>query len=201
MNFSITTGFTIAVGMLIVSCGEMTTQNNQATHDTTSSVDMAEVAIIKPSIANPDAALTAQTQNIFSDYLQMQSALARDQFKEAAIAAKHLNTVMDSFKDSTLPENQKQAYQNHINAIKEGAAGIANSKNIEQQRIAFEPLSVHVFDLLKSFGSSKPVYETHCPMAFDNKGASWLSDQTAIRNPYFGSKMLECGEVVSMIKK
>jgi Cu(I)/Ag(I) efflux system membrane fusion protein len=32
-------------------------------------------------------------------------------------------------------------------------------------------------------------------MAFDNKGAYWLSDQAKIRNPYFGDKMLECGEV------
>lgn len=201
MNFSIKSGSYIAVAMLLASCGNMTTQKNQATNDTTSTVDMANVAIVTPLITNTDAALSTQVQSIYVDYLQMQSALAGDQSKESAIAANHLNTVMDSFKDSTLPENQRQAYETHVTAIKESAVRIGNSKNIEQQRIAFEPLSQHVFDLLKSFGSIKPVYESHCPMAFDNKGASWLSDKTTIRNPYFGDKMLECGEVVSMIKK
>jgi len=32
-------------------------------------------------------------------------------------------------------------------------------------------------------------------MAFDNKGAYWLSNEAAIRNPYFGDEMLECGKV------
>lgn len=201
MNFSTKSGSYIAVAILLVSCGNMTNHKNQATNDTTSTVNMANVAIVTPLIANTDAALSTQVQNIYVDYLQIQSALAGDQSKEAAIAANHLNTVMDSFKDSTLPENQRQAYENHIIAIKDNASKIVNGKNIEEQRIAFEPLTQHVFDLLKSFGSIKPVYETHCPMAFDNKGANWLSDKAIIRNPYFGDKMLECGEVVSMIKK
>lgn len=32
-------------------------------------------------------------------------------------------------------------------------------------------------------------------MAFDNKGAFWLSEIEEIRNPYFGEAMLNCGEV------
>jgi Cu(I)/Ag(I) efflux system membrane fusion protein len=32
-------------------------------------------------------------------------------------------------------------------------------------------------------------------MAFDNKGAYWLSNVSEIKNPYFGEKMLTCGSV------
>jgi Cu(I)/Ag(I) efflux system membrane fusion protein len=32
-------------------------------------------------------------------------------------------------------------------------------------------------------------------MAFNNKGAYWLSNEREIKNPYFGSEMLECGSV------
>ena len=39
------------------------------------------------------------------------------------------------------------------------------------------------------------VYYQYCPMAFNNKGAYWLSNQSVIRNPYFGNEMLECGKV------
>jgi hypothetical protein len=32
-------------------------------------------------------------------------------------------------------------------------------------------------------------------MAFNNTGGFWLSDSKTIRNPYFGDKMLTCGQV------
>lgn len=200
MKSSIRFGFVITIAIFIVACGNTSNQKNQASQDTIS-VDMAKVTIVTPLIVNADAGITTHIQNVYVDYLQMQSALASDKFNEAATAANHLITLMSNFKDSTLPQNQKQLYETHLAAIKESATNIANSAGIDGQRLAFEPLSVHVFELLKSFGSNKPVYQTYCPMAFDNKGASWLSDKTAIRNPYFGDKMLECGEVVSMIKK
>lgn len=200
MKKSITSGFSITIAILVASCANNTNQKSQVSQDTTS-IDMTKITIVTPLIANADATITTQIQNIYSDYLQLQSALASDKFNDASVAANHLIALMDNFKDSTLPENQKQLYETHWTAIKENATKIANGKGIEQQRIAFEPLSGHVFELLKSFGSNRPVYQTYCPMAFDNKGANWLSDKTAIRNPYFGDKMLECGEVVSMIKK
>ena len=34
-----------------------------------------------------------------------------------------------------------------------------------------------------------------CPMAFDDTGASWLQADKAVRNPYFGDEMLECGAI------
>jgi len=39
------------------------------------------------------------------------------------------------------------------------------------------------------------LYWDYCPMAFDNNGAYWLSFEREIKNPYFGSKMLNCGSV------
>jgi hypothetical protein len=47
--------------------------------------------------------------------------------------------------------------------------------------------------------SSGTIYKQHCPMAFNNTGASWFSDLPEIRNPYFGNKMLKCGEVEKTI--
>ena len=32
-------------------------------------------------------------------------------------------------------------------------------------------------------------------MAFDNKGAYWLSNTQDIYNPYFGEEMRYCGEI------
>jgi Cu(I)/Ag(I) efflux system membrane fusion protein len=33
----------------------------------------------------------------------------------------------------------------------------------------------------------------------DNKGAYWLSEIEEIRNPYFGEKMLSCGETIESL--
>jgi hypothetical protein len=37
-------------------------------------------------------------------------------------------------------------------------------------------------------------------MAFDNRGAHWLSDESTIKNPYFGDKMLTCGSVEEVVE-
>jgi hypothetical protein len=37
-------------------------------------------------------------------------------------------------------------------------------------------------------------------MAFNNKGAYWISSSKDILNPYFGDKMLKCGRVDSEVK-
>jgi hypothetical protein len=34
----------------------------------------------------------------------------------------------------------------------------------------------------------------------DGKGANWLSKESAIKNPYYGSQMLSCGKTVETIK-
>ena len=44
------------------------------------------------------------------------------------------------------------------------------------------------------------VYREYCPMAFDEKGAYWLSNDPEIKNPYFGNKMLDCGDVEDSLK-
>jgi hypothetical protein len=55
--------------------------------------------------------------------------------------------------------------------------------------------------LIKQDGlSSGELYVAFCPMAFNNKGATWISTSKEIRNPYFGEKMLGCGEVQGTIK-
>ena len=55
--------------------------------------------------------------------------------------------------------------------------------------------------LLKKDGlSNGEVYVQYCPMAFNDKGASWISSSKEIRNPYFGDKMMNCGEVKETIQ-
>ena len=55
---------------------------------------------------------------------------------------------------------------------------------------------MQLFDLIRTVQYDKEVvYLQHCPMAFNEQGAEWLSNSTDIRNPYIPKKMLTCGEV------
>ena len=69
--------------------------------------------------------------------------------------------------------------------------------SMDEVRMAFKNLSQAFLNYEKLFGhfSESIAYEVFCPMAFDNSGASWLSQKNEVLNPYFGASMLKCGEV------
>ena len=53
-----------------------------------------------------------------------------------------------------------------------------------------------MIELVKNSGlSTGEIYVDYCPMAMNDKGAYWLSNRKDIRNPYFGDKLMTCGEV------
>jgi len=72
---------------------------------------------------------------------------------------------------------------------------IAGSAMIKDQRIAFEDVSREVEAMLDSEIKEGTIFKQYCPMAFNGKGAFWLSDSKEVRNPYFGDEMLTCGVV------
>lgn len=81
------------------------------------------------------------------------------------------------------------------NLVTETNALIA-APDIESKRKHFQVVSDGMFDLLRTIGyKGSIVYQQYCPMAFNNSGAAWLSNSTDIVNPYFGEKMLHCGDI------
>lgn len=56
---------------------------------------------------------------------------------------------------------------------------------------------------MKHFGTTgkQDLYLVRCPMAFENKGGTWLQSDKHIRNPYLGSRMLKCGSVQNQFAK
>ena len=57
-----------------------------------------------------------------------------------------------------------------------------------------------MYELAKVSKQAVPVYYQRCPMFNNGKGANWLSKESAIKNPYYGNKMLTCGSVTETIK-
>lgn len=81
------------------------------------------------------------------------------------------------------------------------AANIAYAATLADQRKAFSVLSTEMSSIIKANQlTSGQLYLEYCPMANNNDGAYWLSNEKAIKNPYFGKAMLSCGMVKETIQ-
>ena len=77
------------------------------------------------------------------------------------------------------------------------AKNISETQDIKKQRELFKSLSKNTYELIKVSKFTEPVYYQYCPM----QDANWLSKESNIKNPYYGSQMLTCGKTVETIKQ
>lgn len=125
-------------------------------------------------------------QVIFKEYIELKTALVYSNPAQAAAEASNL------LKALTTKGAKKELLQ--------ATQAIINAKHIDEQRTAFVQVTQHMETMLEGAIESGTVYKQYCPMAFGNKGAFWLSESKEIRNPYFGSKMLNCGRIDAELK-
>jgi hypothetical protein len=79
------------------------------------------------------------------------------------------------------------------------ANAIVALSDVEAQRMEFESLSMAMINVVEAFGPlSNAVYRQTCPMVRGGS-ADWLATEEQIANPYHGSRMLRCGDVVRKI--
>lgn len=166
------------------------------------------------SVKNNDSTSQAQNTNTASEpkntgtindvvahYLKLKNALTNDNGNDAASSAKELGASLAKVDETSLAPEQKKTYDDLKDDIKEHAEHIgSNGSNIEHQREHFDLLSKDMIDLVKATGSSTTLYMDFCPMYNNKKGASWLSETKEIKNPFYGNKMLKCGQVKEEIK-
>ncbi len=134
-------------------------------------------------------------------YMHLKNALVNDNGKDAAEAGKHLQGAILKLENASFAAEQKKVYDDVKEEIKEHAEHIStNAEKIAHQREHFDMLSRDMYDLVKAVKPTQTLYKDHCPMFNDNKGAIWLSEVKDIKNPYYGKKMLTCGEQQEEIK-
>jgi hypothetical protein len=138
---------------------------------------------------------------IITTYLQVKNGLASDDGKAAADGGDAMMNAISKVNTSPMSDDQKKSFQDIADDMKEMAEHIGkNANKIEHQREHFSMLTDDMDDLLKQFKTGKPLYKDSCPMANDQKGATWYSEIKEIKNPYMGKKMPTCGSIVSEVK-
>ncbi len=112
-----------------------------------------------------------------------------------------MSSVIGKLDQSLLTAEQKIAFDKIEDQLKAQAASIKdNAGKIKEQRLHFALLSETMYELVKSFGAGRPLYHDHCPMARENMGAMWSSEDKKIKNPYFGAAMPDCGSIEEVIQ-
>ena len=141
-----------------------------------------------------------QLKVIFDNYFLLKDALIASDGTKTALASKELLTAINNVKMDKLEMESHMVWMKVVNTIKEDAEHIADTKDVKHQRDHFTTLSKDIYSLIKASKYETPVYYQFCPMFNDGKGANWLSKENAVKNPYYGSMMLNCGKVVETIK-
>ncbi|KQR68395.1 hypothetical protein ASF92_15860 [Pedobacter sp. Leaf176] len=123
-------------------------------------------------------------------YYNIKDALVSGDAKLAASKAQEFVKGVNSTDSKVINENSKKGLLEH-------AVKLAKSKDLKSEREHFAGLSTSMITLAKTSKlSAEPVYQMYCPM----KKSNWLSSEKAVKNPYYGSAMLTCGNVVETIK-
>ncbi|MCV9385787.1 DUF3347 domain-containing protein [Reichenbachiella ulvae] len=119
-------------------------------------------------------------QTIYSAYASLRDALVETDFETAKKYAQQLSIALES--ESKMQEAGI-------------ASNIFSAGEIEIARRHFYELNEGMEAILEGNIESGKINKCYCPMALDNKGASWFSTKDEINNPYFGDKMLKCGVI------
>ena len=201
MKISINFILAVVAVTLMTACGNTKNDGSNREQSSLNPADTSNVVIIRPTAVGVDSALATHIQSVYNSYLRIRLALAEDRPTIAGNEAQELALLLDHFSGNITSDAGGQVYNTHSVSLRQNVAGIATSNDLEKQRASFGPLSGTVFELLKFYGSDMPVYQAHCPMAFNDKGANWLSDKAVVQNPYYGDDMLECGEIIAVIRK
>ncbi len=135
---------------------------------------------------------------VYETYFAAQMALAKDDAAGAEGALGDLLKALDEVDMTLVGGDMHMRWMALAKRLKQAAQAARSAKSIEDARGAFAALSKAVVDLESGFGheGAEKHFEVFCPMARGGEGAPWLQKTEDVRNPYFGSDMLECGDVM-----
>lgn len=135
--------------------------------------------------------------HLLSVYYDIKDALVNGNSAQASARAVSFNETLKSVDKKTLSTKENEAFAVLQPKLANDAIKIAGSKKIEDQRIAFASFSNNMWDLLKSGDHfDEPAYQQYCPM----KKTYWISNESDIKNPYYGKQMLTCGKTTETLK-
>ncbi len=199
-NYQVMKG--LAAGEEVVTYGSFTIDaaaqlNNQASMMNKNVTQKKPESIGVPNYqAVTSSEFKAQLNAFANEYIHLKDAFVATDATTAATAAEKVVAQLEKIDMSLLKGEAHIYWMEQLNALQAHSKKITESSDVEVQRKQFGFLSEALINAIEAFGTTgEALYVQHCPMAFSNQGADWLSLEEGIKNPYFGDKMMKCGLV------
>lgn len=143
-----------------------------------------------------DTELEKSFQSTLKAYIELKDAFVKSDTALTAEKSKAFRSALEK-----LTSSQRETLNTYWSVLHKTSKSINTNTTLEHQRKSFQIISNHIIAILENFKSlDQELTVQFCPMADNDKGAYWLSNETQIRNPYFGDAMLTCGEVKRVLK-
>ncbi|MEO1615608.1 MAG: efflux RND transporter periplasmic adaptor subunit [Planctomycetota bacterium] len=130
--------------------------------------------------------------NAFSAYFEIQAALASDSTAPPVAVNTLVDGLIATLADDSVPDQAQRELQVARNAANRLIG------QLEDSRVAFRTVSHSLLKTLQFARGEKTengVNHFYCPMV-PGGGGDWLQPKADLKNPYWGSEMLTCGELV-----
>ncbi|MCF7792860.1 MAG: DUF3347 domain-containing protein [Candidatus Cloacimonetes bacterium] len=149
-------------------------------------------ALVLIFLLGADEMFDSKMNEIAEKYLYIQEMLSLDRTDEITQKAAEIADLAKDLDVSNVPEEHKMHFANLPEKIGINAQKISKAETIDGMRAAFKELSKPMA-MWASMMQPMGMNVAFCSMA----PGSWLQRGDEIMNPYYGDKMLHCGEIVS----
>ena len=188
--------FATVVGLCLTNCTADKKEKANATLNEVTHTEESEATVQVDPQFQVDNSFKEQLAAMFKTYIELKDAFVASDVTQVKTRAANVRQALKGIDMTLLSGAAHSDWMNFHSSINLSLKEIESSTDIETQRNAFSDLSETLYKTMHAFGyDGNTIYYQYCPMAFNNEGAYWLSDQEQIRNPYFGDKMLTCGSV------
>lgn len=147
----------------------------------------------------PDTFKT-QVKTVVAEYLLLKDALVESKAEQVSSHAGEIQNKLTNVDMSLVKGEMHNQWMEFLETIGNQSESIKNTQDLKEQRDAFISLSDAMIQTVKTFEIPGVIYEQFCPMANGGEGASWLSTEDQVANPYYGDMMHNCGETITKIK-
>lgn len=147
------------------------------------------------------ANLAIQLNLVFKAYIVFKDKLVSSDAKNAFVEAQNLLKKIETIDMRLFPGASHEYWMTKSNLILVSLKEIKQNSNIDEIRKSFVVISENLIKVFKAFGTgNNKAFVQFCPMANNKIGAFWLSTEKQIKNPFYGSMMLTCGETRDTLK-
>ena len=184
---------------VIDAAAQLNNQKSMMNQNVNIKSENAETPAIPDFTVDTPEEFKAQLSSLSEKYLLLKDAFVATNSTTAKQTGETFLQELKSVDMTLIKGEAHQYWMQQLAALQGHGKKITIIEDVEMQRQQFDFLSDAMINSITAFGTKNELFVQFCPMAFDNKGADWISDITEVQNPFFGDKMMKCGLVTDTL--